>query len=72
MLTLGNRGLKQNNLLIDMKETKTVKAEDYWYCDRCKISSTTKERMCPCPRGSCEAYVKGVYTITKEFKPIQQ
>lgn len=34
-------------------------------CDRCKINNLG-ERMCPCPRGGCEAEVIG--TITTEIK----
>lgn len=40
------------------KTTKTTK-ETYFTCGRCKIDSLTKDRMCPCPRGSCEAKVAG-------------
>ena len=35
----------------------------YWYCSRCKIDNTG-ERMCPCPRGSCDAEVVGRITTT--------
>lgn len=38
---------------------KSVKLEDYFICRRCKISSITEGRMCPCPRRSCEAYKAG-------------
>lgn len=44
----------------------TTKTEDIWYCSRCEISSFTSGRMCPCPRGDCEAKVIG--EVTKEMK----
>jgi len=45
--------------------TKTkVKKEDIWSCDSCKIHSDTKNRMCPCPRGGCDAIVIGKKVIT--------
>ncbi len=46
----------------------TVNKEDYWVCNRCKINSNTKGRMIPCPRGGCEAKLKGQIIITKELK----
>lgn len=57
----------------DKISTKTsTRIKDYWYCDRCKISSNTGNRMIPCPRGGCEAEIRGEYTITTktDFKPI--
>ena len=33
--------------------------EDYWVCARCEITSETKDSMCPCPRGSCDAELVG-------------
>ncbi len=50
-----------------MSKLKEIKKEDYWECGRCKITSSTKDRMCPCPRGSCEAEVIGEIIITREF-----
>lgn len=54
-----------------MKKTITTKKkeEEYWKCNRCRITSETKDRMCPCPRGGCEANVIGkiVTTTTKEI-----
>lgn len=48
----------------------TTKTKDYVYCERCEIDNSGS-RMCPCPRGGCEAELKGEYiiTTTKEFKP---
>lgn len=41
------------------------KEEDYYTCSRCKINSNTEDRMCPCPRGGCEAKISGtLYTTT--------
>ncbi len=42
---------------------KTTK-KDYWVCDSCNITSQTKSRMIPCPRGNCEAKVKGEIITT--------
>ena len=46
--------------------TNTV-TEEYFECKRCNISSETQGRLCPCPRGSCEAMLTGevVTTIVK-------
>lgn len=41
-----------------------VKNKDYFECERCEINSLTKGRMCPCPRGGCEAELKGKIVIT--------
>ena len=45
----------------------TTKKKDYWVCERCKINSNTKNRMIPCPRGGCEAAIKGEIIITEEL-----
>jgi hypothetical protein len=37
---------------------KEIKKEDYYECKRCDINSLGL-RMCPCPRGGCEAEVVG-------------
>lgn len=54
-----------------MRKTITTKnkEEEYWKCNRCRITSETKDRMCPCPRGGCEARLVGkiVTTTTKEI-----
>ena len=44
-----------------------VKFETYWECGRCKITSETEDRLCPCPRGSCEAEAIGEKTIETEI-----
>jgi hypothetical protein len=36
-----------------------TKTKDYWECIRCN-SSSLNDKWCPCPRGSCEAQLKGV------------
>lgn len=46
---------------------KNVKKEDYYVCKRCGINSNTKDRFIPCPRGECEAKVKGQIIITEEL-----
>ena len=38
--------------------------EDYWECGRCDITSEHPDRMCPCPRGGCEAEVVGAKITT--------
>ena len=47
-------------------KTKTVKKPNF-SCERCEITSDTPQRMCPCPRGGCEAKhvaTKIITTIT--------
>ena len=40
---------------------KIIKEETHYFeCDRCEINSLSQDRMCPCPRGSCEAELRGV------------
>jgi hypothetical protein len=39
-----------------------VKQEDYYICERCDITSLKEGKMCPCPRGSCEAKISGTVT----------
>lgn len=41
-----------------------IKRVDVYYCDRCNISSDTSRRMCPCPRGGCDAEVVAKRMIT--------
>lgn len=43
------------------------KTREYWVCHRCNITSLDKKRMCPCPRGSCEAECVGKLVTTKEI-----
>ena len=50
----------------DYTET-IVKEEDYWECDRCHINNLG-ERMCPCPRGGCEAEPIGVIVTSVRKK----
>lgn len=53
-----------------MTNPKTkVKKEPFYKCSRCNINSNTKDRMCPCPRGSCEAVCVGkvITTTTVEI-----
>lgn len=45
-----------------------VKKKKYFACDSCKINSLTKGRMIPCPRGGCDAEVRGEIIITTEVK----
>lgn len=52
--------------------TTKTETEDLWYCERCKISTFTEGRMCPCPRGSCDAKIIGtVTTITTTTTKIE-
>lgn len=48
-----------------------VSKEKVYGCERCKISSLTEGRWCPCPRGGCDAEVIGTKYVTvsldKEF-----
>lgn len=49
----------------ESRDSITVNTEDYIYCERCEIDNTG-ERMCPCPRGGCEAEVMGTIKTTIE------
>ena len=40
-----------------------TKKTDFYECKRCEITSDTKGRMCPCPRGSCEAAIIGTKIV---------
>lgn len=33
--------------------------KSYYVCSSCNITTLTPNRMCPCPRGGCEAEIKG-------------
>lgn len=46
-----------------MATTTNTKIKDIWKCDSCEISSNTKGRMIPCPRGGCDALIVGKTTI---------
>lgn len=55
----------------DILETKIVSTENkiYWYCTRCDINTLdNSDRMCPCPRGGCEAEKGGEITIVTSVK----
>lgn len=46
-------------------KSRKVKKSIYWECPRCNMNTNNKGKsMLPCPRGSCEAIVKGVITTT--------
>lgn len=47
--------------------TKKVEKTEIWGCDRCKITSESKDRMCPCPRGGCDAEIIGEKIVTTEI-----
>ena len=51
-------------LFIIYEIMKKIKKDDYYECLSCKINSTTKDRMCPCPRGNCDARITGTLIIT--------
>jgi hypothetical protein len=51
-----------------LKESLKVKETDIYGCSSCKITSETKGRMCPCPRGSCDAEIIGQKIIITEIK----
>ncbi len=59
--------LKMVGLIDVTLPDKKIKKKDYWVCNRCEINSNTKSRTIPCPRGGCEAVVRGEITITKEL-----
>ena len=43
--------------------------ETYIYgCSECNITSETKGRKCPCPKGGCDAEIIGKKIVTKEIK----
>jgi hypothetical protein len=50
------------------KESIKTNEKPYVYCDRCKIDNNGNDRMCPCPRGSCEAEIIGTIITTVEVK----
>lgn len=45
-----------------------ISEKDYWWCDKCEIDDTGS-RMCPCPRGGCEAKPVGKIITTKQYTP---
>lgn len=50
-----------------MKDKIKVKKENIYACKSCRITSETNGRMCPCPRGGCEATQIGKKIITTEI-----
>jgi hypothetical protein len=46
---------------------KKIETLDYYECKRCKITSKTKDQLCPCPRGGCEAKIVGKVIKTEEL-----
>ena len=55
-----------------MKITTTESITNYYKCERCKIDSDTEDRICPCPRGGCEAYLYGKKIITKQIVSLNE
>lgn len=43
---------------MDNTSERTRRRDLYW-CPTCKIDSSTKSRMVPCPRRSCDAVIAG-------------
>lgn len=59
--------MKKKKLLIPL----TTTTADYIFgCNRCEITSTTEGRMCPCPRGGCEAEIIGEKIMITQIKEI--
>lgn len=58
---------------ITLKNTTKVTKEDFYACPRCDINSGTKGRLCPCPRGGCEAIVVAEKIVTKTtmYEPLK-
>lgn len=52
------------------KERKAIRKIPYFECERCGITTETIDRMCPCPRGSCEAVHKGTVVVTRTIELI--
>lgn len=46
-----------------LENTTEIKNKPYIVCSRCEIDNTGK-RMCPCPRGGCEAEEVGTITTS--------
>jgi hypothetical protein len=49
-------------------KNKKVKEKEYVVCDRCEDNNWDKPKFWGCPRGSCDAEVRGTIKITKELK----
>ncbi len=67
---LKNVKTKKKSLLIPL----ITKTADYVFgCNRCEITSINLDgRMCPCPRGGCEAEIIGEKIMTTQIKEIPQ
>lgn len=39
--------------------------KQYYECLRCKVTTATEHRLCPCNRKDCDAKKMGTITITK-------
>ncbi len=50
-----------------MKKGIKREKEDIYGCEICEITSQIKGRMCPCPRGGCEAEIIGKKIVTTEI-----
>ena len=51
-------------LTINMTKYFTEK-KDYYECERCKVTTATEHRLCPCNRKNCDDIKKGIITTTK-------
>lgn len=51
------------------KEKSKTKTIDIYGCSRCKINEVSDPgRMCPCPRGGCEAIIVAEKTTSTQVK----
>lgn len=48
------------------KTIKLVTQNDLYYCKDCDIDNMGN-RMCPCPRGGCEAKIIGTVEVKQEI-----
>ncbi len=56
-----------------MKNKVKLTEEDYYTCARCENNSVnTKGTMIPCPRGSCEAKIRGTVITEKKITVIRE
>lgn len=42
-----------------------TETKDYYECERCKITTATEHRLCPCNRKPCDVVKKGTITTSK-------
>jgi hypothetical protein len=49
----------------DYTKSKTI---DVYECKSCEIDSLTGNRMCPCPRGSCDAVIVGKLQTIRTYE----